>query len=87
MGGTAPTMPIYEYHCEPCNHTFETLIRGTETIAHCSECGSDKVVKLLSVPAAAQTGNAQAGALPIGGEPSFGCGRPQCASGMCAGLD
>ena len=20
-------MPIYEYHCTPCDHTFETLIR------------------------------------------------------------
>jgi putative FmdB family regulatory protein len=84
MGGT---MPIYEYHCEPCNHTFETLIRGNETIAHCPECGGVEVAKLLSVPAAAQTGNGRADELPIGGKPSFGCGRPQCASGMCAGLD
>jgi putative FmdB family regulatory protein len=80
-------MPIYEYHCEPCDHTFETLIRGSETIAHCPECGGVEVAKLLSVPAAAQTGNTRAGELPIGGEPSFGCGRRQCASGMCAGLD
>ena len=80
-------MPIYEYHCEPCNHTFETLIRGNETIAQCPECGGVEVAKLLSVPAAAQTGNGRAGELPIGGKPSFGCGRPQCASGMCAGLD
>jgi putative FmdB family regulatory protein len=86
-GGTTPTMPIYEYHCEPCNHTFETLIRGTGDLAHCPECGGVEVDKLLSVPAAAQSGSGRTGELPIGGQPSFGCGRPQCASGMCAGLD
>jgi len=84
-------MPLYEYHCEPCDQTFETLIRSTGDLAVCPQCGSVEVAKQLSVPAAAQTGRGQSGALPIhgemGGGPSFGCGRPQCGSGMCAGLD
>lgn len=49
-------MPIYEYHCEPCDHTFETLIRSESDIARCPSCGSIDVSKQLSVPAAAQTG-------------------------------
>ena len=80
-------MPLYEYQCEPCDHTFETLIRGSGDLAHCPQCGSVKVAKLLSVPAVAQTGHGRAGELPISGGPSSGCGRPQCGQGMCAGLD
>lgn len=81
-------MPIYEYHCEPCEHTFETLVRGGGDVARCPKCGSPDVSKQLSVPAAAQTGRGRE--LPIAasaGAPSFGCGRPQCAGGTCAGLE
>jgi len=82
-------MPIYEYHCEPCEHTFETLIRGSGDVARCPRCGNIEVAKQFSVPAAAHTGGARGGELPISsgsGAQSFGCGRPQCAGGTCAGL-
>ena len=80
-------MPLYEYHCEPCNHTFETLIRGAGDVARCPQCGGIEVAKQLSVPATAHTARGRAGELPIRGEaggPSFGCGRPECGSGTCA---
>ena len=83
-------MPLYEYHCEPCDHSFETLIRSAGDVAHCPRCGNVEVDKQFSVPAAAHTGHSRSGELPIRGEtgdPSFGCGRPQCGSGMCAGLE
>ena len=84
-------MPIYEYHCQPCEHTFEMLIRGGSDVAHCPRCGGLEIAKLLSVPAAAQTTAGRLRDLPIRdvprGEPSFGCGRPQCGSGVCAGLE
>jgi putative FmdB family regulatory protein len=84
-------MPLYEYHCEPCDHTFETLIRSTSDLASCPHCGSVEVAKLLSIPAVAHTGHGRASELPIcgdqGGGHSFGCGRPQCGAGVCAGLD
>ncbi len=79
-------MPLYEYQCEPCDHIFETLIRGAGDVAHCPKCGSVDVAKLLSVPAAAQNGQGKAGELAISSGPSGGCGRPQCGQGMCAGL-
>jgi putative FmdB family regulatory protein len=79
-------MPLYEYQCEPCDHMFESLIRGAGDVARCPRCGSVEVAKLLSVPAAAQAGYNRASELPISSEPSFGCGRPQCGSGICAGL-
>lgn len=83
-------MPLYEYQCKPCDHPFETLSRGAGDVARCPRCGSIDVVKLLSVPAAVRTGEGRkaelAGCAEPGRVPSFGCGRPQCGSGMCAGL-
>jgi putative FmdB family regulatory protein len=82
-------MPIYEYHCPPCRHTFETLIRGQGDTAHCPQCGGIDLVKQFSVPAAAQTGSgasASRAGLPVCGDPGegFGCGQGGCGSGMCS---
>ena len=44
-------MPIYEYHCDPCDHSFETLIRGGGDAARCPRCGNLEVAKQFSVPA------------------------------------
>jgi len=82
-------MPLYEYYCEPCDYPFEVLIRSAGDVARCPRCGSIEVAKKLSVPAA-HIGRAQSSGLPIcadNGRPAFDCGRPQCGSGVCAGLD
>jgi putative FmdB family regulatory protein len=83
-------MPLYEYHCAPCDRTFETLIRSSSDQPHCPDCGSIEVDKQLSVPAAAQSTGGRNGALPMAqpaaSPSSFGCGRPQCGAGTCAGL-
>jgi putative FmdB family regulatory protein len=78
-------MPIYEYRCEPCDHTFETLIRHQGDTAHCPKCGAIDLVKQFSVPAAAQTSGGSRSSLPIceGGN-NFGCGAGPCGGGMCA---
>jgi putative FmdB family regulatory protein len=77
-------MPIYEYRCEPCRHTFETLIRSNGDTAHCPQCGGIELVKQFSVPAMVHSGKASS-ALPIceTGAKNFGCGGGHCASGMC----
>lgn len=81
-------MPIYEYRCDPCDHTFETLIRGRGDVARCPKCGNVELAKQFSVPAAAQVQGGSAGGLPIcnqpAGGPGFGCGPGGCGSGMCA---
>lgn len=73
-------MPLYEYHCQGCNHDVELLVRGSEQPI-CSECGSDKLQRLLSVVAAPVAGGgtkSAAEALPFSG-----CGKPGCAPGGC----
>lgn len=78
-------MPIYEYHCKPCDHIFETLVRGPSDVARCPRCGNIDVAKQFSVPASAHSGRSNS--LPMcdnPSTPSFGCGRPECGSGRCA---
>jgi putative FmdB family regulatory protein len=73
-------MPLYEYACPKCKSEFELLIRSDET-AECPGCGSKKLEKLLSVPAAHTAGSAD---LPVcatdGPAP---CGAPQGCGGSC----
>lgn len=47
-------MPMYEFACASCSHTFESLIRDEAELreTHCPACQSDRVERLLSVPAA-----------------------------------
>jgi putative FmdB family regulatory protein len=78
-------MPIYEYHCEPCDHDFETLVRSSSDVPRCPKCGeSDTLQKQFSVPASARVdgGGSSAGQsapLPMMG----GCGMGGCGGGMC----
>jgi putative FmdB family regulatory protein len=40
-------MPLYEYQCRACRHSFETLVRGSEQPA-CPACQSLDIERLLS---------------------------------------
>jgi putative FmdB family regulatory protein len=65
-------MPLYEYSCDKCEHTFEALVFDGDTV-ECPQCAASKVTKLLSVPARPQA------SLPVSscgeGPP---CGAPWC---------
>lgn len=42
-------MPIYEYQCPGCGHSFEKLQKmSDDPITDCPECGGDQVKKLVS---------------------------------------
>lgn len=42
-------MPIFEYQCSACCHTFERLVFASDTDSPaCPACGCDKVQKLMS---------------------------------------
>jgi putative FmdB family regulatory protein len=77
-------MPIYEYTCDKCDREFELLIRTDSDKPLCPECGTTKVIKRLSVPAAH---TAASSSLNICDTPkSGGCGLPQCGGGQCLGM-
>lgn len=73
-------MPLYEYTCQKCKSDVELLIRGDEQ-PECPECGSTRLEKQLSVPAAHVAGDSALPVCPPCGE--GGCGMPPCASGGC----
>lgn len=44
-------MPIYEYKCKDCDHTFEKIQKMSEDpITKCPQCSEESVVKLISAP-------------------------------------
>lgn len=40
-------MPLYDYHCQPCDRTFEVLVR-TGTTPRCPSCGGEQLERLIS---------------------------------------
>jgi putative FmdB family regulatory protein len=68
-------MPLYEFSCPQCDHTFEALVFDGDQV-ECPECHGRRVKRLLSAPA-----KPPAQALPFGGcgDPSLPpCGAPGC---------
>lgn len=47
-------MPIYEYQCRKCGHSFELLhlSKDSESLIECPQCHSPKVERQLSTFAA-----------------------------------
>jgi putative FmdB family regulatory protein len=44
-------MPIYEYACQKCSHTFDALQKmNADPLTECPECGEHALKKLLSAP-------------------------------------
>jgi putative FmdB family regulatory protein len=44
-------MPIYEYACQKCSHTFDSLQKmNADPLIECPECGERALKKLLSAP-------------------------------------
>ena len=58
-------MPIYEFVCDQCQREQELLLRGDQS-PHCEQCGSGKLSKLLSVPAAHAASSGNSGPAPEG---------------------
>ncbi len=49
-------MPIYEYHCDKCDHEFEKLVFNSSQEISCPECKSKKVKRMMSAFAFAVNG-------------------------------
>ncbi len=70
-------MPLFEYECKDCKARFEQLVFNSTTRVVCRECGSAKLVQLLSTFAVAGGSDRTA---PESG-PCGACGAAQ--RGMC----
>lgn len=75
-------MPLFEFECTKCNQTVELLLRRPDDTAECPGCGSKKLNRLISAPAAPAMKDGSGASLPIesGGQ---SCGMPRCCGGMC----
>jgi len=76
-------MPIYEFHCEDCDTSFETLVRpGHDEDAECPDCHGAHLNREMSVFASARgvgadgatAPAASAGTMRGGGCCGGGCG-------------
>lgn len=47
-------MPIYDFHCPECQHTFEEITSPHEA-APCPQCGSTKTERHVSAPSPLKT--------------------------------
>lgn len=70
-------MPIYEFHCKPCNERFEVLISFSRIReARCPKCGGARIERLMSVFASRSTDS-------NGHSHSHSGSCAGCASGNC----
>ncbi|MBF0589686.1 MAG: zinc ribbon domain-containing protein [Magnetococcales bacterium] len=75
-------MPIYDYKCDGCGHTFEETRRMADPpLTLCPECQEEKVRKVLSTGGV--LGSIKNGEAGGGGPPMPPCAGGGCASGMC----
>ena len=77
-------MPIYEYHCDHCDATFEQMTSMSQRDAktQCPACGSKKTGRKLSVVAVGGAAAATAGGGGHTHSGMCGCGR---VPGSCGG--
>ena len=78
-------MPMYEYHCEACDKSFDamTAMSARDSKIPCPHCNSKKTARKLSVVAVG--GGAQASAGPSSGHQHSGmcgCGKRPGSCGM-----
>jgi putative FmdB family regulatory protein len=67
-------MPIYEFHCDDCATSFETLVRpGHDEDAQCPSCAGMRLSRELSVFASGRTQNGDSMAAPGAAMPRGGC--------------
>lgn len=71
-------MPIYEYRCLDCEHEFEKLVRNGNERVVCLACGTEHVMRKISL-FASKSGDRFVSAGTGGG---CGCGRGGCGCSM-----
>jgi putative FmdB family regulatory protein len=70
-------MPLYEYTCRKCGHSFETLVtaRTTAVAVACPQCEGSDLEQLIGLPAQGKVTDGPATNCRGDGPP---CGAPWC---------
>jgi putative FmdB family regulatory protein len=69
-------MPLYEYACQKCSHTFEALVFDGDLV-ECPQCHGSKLERQWSVPARPRMNSGSS--VPMGGcDPSLPPCGPAC---------
>jgi putative FmdB family regulatory protein len=70
-------MPVYEYSCRKCEHTFEALVTGSAAgTVRCPGCESSDLDRLISLPAPGRVAENPPATNCRGDGPP--CGAPWC---------
>ena len=70
-------MPLYEYTCRKCEHTFEALVMArTAAAVQCPKCESTELDQLIGLPAPGRVADAKSETNCRGDGPP--CGAPWC---------
>lgn len=69
-------MPLYEYRCRGCSHTFEEFVpAASESGVRCPECEGAELERLIALPARGKVVDGPATNCRGDGPP---CGAPWC---------
>ena len=49
-------MPLFDFQCSQCQHTFEDLAFDDDDEILCPRCGSSETIRLVSAPSPLKTG-------------------------------
>lgn len=74
-------MPIYDFKCRDCGLVTEVFLRSADgQVAHCPDCGSDNMEKLITASYMIRTEDSHSPGLTCCGR-SERCERPPCSTG------
>lgn len=70
-------MPLYEYNCRKCEHTFEVIVAGSgASEVRCPECEGSDLERLIGLPARGRVSESSSATNCRGDGPP--CGAPWC---------
>ncbi|MCK4235165.1 zinc ribbon domain-containing protein [candidate division WOR-3 bacterium] len=76
-------MPLYDFKCKECGKVTEFLVQKSNESLKCPNCGSERLEKLLSIPATIRMGDSSTRGTTCCGR-NERCDTPPCSeTGTC----
>jgi len=75
-------VPIYDFKCQECSKVSEIFLRDANQSAHCPDCGSPNMERLISASYTIKKGSSASGTTCCGRTER--CETPPCSTeGIC----